>query len=43
MAAFQGLSPEAMQLATGGRAMDAYDDLQDIVEQMLSAIKRSQR
>ena len=43
MTAFQGLGPEAMQLATGGRAMDAYDDLKDIVEQMLSALKRMQR
>ena len=43
IAAMQRIGPETMQLVTGGRPMDAYDDLKDIVEQMLSAIKRSQR
>lgn len=43
IAAFQGLDPAAMHLVTGGRTMDAYDDLKDIVEQMLSAFQRSQR
>lgn len=35
--------PDAVQVVFGGRTADALDDLKDIVEQMLSAIKRSQR
>ena len=37
--AVQRLDPATMQLATGGRAIDAYDDFKDIVEQLLSAYK----
>lgn len=43
IAAMQGISDDAMQLATAGRAIDAYDDFKDIVEQLLSAYKRIQR
>ncbi len=43
IAAMKGISDEAMQLATAGRAIDAYDDFKDIVEQLLSAYKRIQR
>ena len=43
IAAMQGISDEAMQLVTAGRAIDAYDDFKDIVEQLLSAYKRIQR
>ena len=39
----KGISDEAMQLVTAGRAIDAYDDFKDIVEQLLSAYKRIQR
>ena len=41
--AIQRLDPATMQLLTDGRAIDAYDDLKDIVEQLLSAIKRMER
>ena len=43
IAAMKGISDEAMQLVTAGRAIDAYDDFKDIVEQLLSAYKRIQR
>ena len=43
IATMQGISDDAMQFATDGRAIDAYDDFKDIVEQLLSAYKRIQR
>ncbi len=43
IAILQGISDEAMQLVTGGRAMDAFDDFKDIVEQQISVYRRFQR
>ena len=43
MEALQSLEPAAMQLVTGGRAMDAFDDFKDIVEQQISVYRRFER
>ena len=43
MEALQRLDPAAMQMITGGRAMDAFDDFKDIVEQQISVYGRFQR